>query len=153
MDDSPNNGYRLAEMLGNPVRRGIVASLVGLSPPLDLDTVSDRVVEWLRKQGTEEQLVSNPDHVRLQLHHVHLPKLASAGLLQYDGQTKTVWDYSTKPLVTTQRTVAELVEEIESDGGNRASDQLEAPVYSGDGGENDGGIRDDGARTLHRDED
>jgi len=58
----------------------------GDDPRMDIEALSDAVARGVRA-----------DEVRVQLHHVHLPKLADSGYIRWDSATGTVttgprWD-------------------------------------------------------------
>lgn len=52
---------------------------------VDLEETADRVTEWERL--ADEQ--SSTDTVATSLHHVHLPLLDDAGIIDYDERSKT----------------------------------------------------------------
>lgn len=53
-------------------------------------TLSDLVDEIVATGTGTTPLATDPDHVALRLHHVHLPKLAEAGLVEYDPAEENV---------------------------------------------------------------
>ncbi|GAA0669915.1 ArsR family transcriptional regulator [Natronoarchaeum mannanilyticum] len=58
---------------------------------LPLEEVSERV-------ASRDHDGADPQTVRVELHHVHLPKLDDAGLLEYDHELNTV-RYESDPVV------------------------------------------------------
>lgn len=54
---------------------------------LDLDWLVDRVVD---AETVPDEAATFRKRVRIALHHVHLPKLAAAGLIEYDTATNRV---------------------------------------------------------------
>lgn len=60
-------------------------------PVVELDDLADRISAW-EEEWTDEDAVEtdSPDAIRDDLHHVHLPRLADAGLVEYDARTRTV---------------------------------------------------------------
>lgn len=83
---------RVLRLLADAGNRAIVAILREARSPLDANELADRLV-------TEEPGVFDPDEYErafqrtlVSLHHHRLPKLADAGLLEYDRDERTVAD-------------------------------------------------------------
>ncbi|MFB6106329.1 MAG: hypothetical protein ABEJ70_05085 [Halobacteriaceae archaeon] len=80
-DLSPSEVYAL---LADDRRRATIAVLADASPPVDFETVADRV---------HARLGHDPDRrsrVTIALRHDHLPKLDGAGLVVYDASSNVV---------------------------------------------------------------
>ena len=86
------------ELLAERRRRFVLYCLAeaGENRVLTLDDVVDQVTEWEREWNADRGSDS-PDRrerVRIDLHHDHIPRLADAGLVDYDARTGTIrnWD-------------------------------------------------------------
>lgn len=80
---------RALSLLADPVRRHALAVV------RDRETVTLRELSWAvtsRATGTVRLTDGRSalDRYRIRLHHVHLPKLAAAGLVTYDTDRRTV---------------------------------------------------------------
>lgn len=76
----------ILELLAHHHRRWILRVLSDAS---DHTATLDGLVEHLIKQETErtgEQL--GRDQIEMQLHHIHLPKLTEAGVIEYDTRSQ-----------------------------------------------------------------
>ena len=74
------------EVLSDRRRREILSVLSESRGQLDIDELADRLAAADRAStgGADES------DVRVSLHHVHLPKLASAGIVEYDPERRTI---------------------------------------------------------------
>lgn len=69
-------------LLSNPYRRSVLGLLEGTSGPVALEDLAERVASDVDDgQYTD---------VRISLHHNHLPKLDSHGVVDYDQTARTV---------------------------------------------------------------
>lgn len=50
----------------------------------------EKLAEAVAAREREESKPATEDEVRIALHHIHLPKLASAGVIDYDAETKQI---------------------------------------------------------------
>jgi|GEM_PF-1610536 len=66
----------LFAVLSNANRRFVLAHLVQRETPPALDPLAGALAEWSDDLSLED--------ARIALHHVHLPKLQQAGLVEYD---------------------------------------------------------------------
>lgn len=66
------------EVLAHRHRRVVLSHLADSNGTATFDQLASAITA---DPGADE----SPDVVRLQLHHVHLPKLQQAGLIDYDG--------------------------------------------------------------------
>lgn len=95
------------ELLADRRRRYALYYLaeVGEDRALDVEDVAARVAEWEREWdsaggaadstgdepgATDSAPTDRQERVRVDLHHNHLPRLADAGLVDYDARTGTV---------------------------------------------------------------
>ncbi|ELZ05633.1 hypothetical protein C482_01936 [Natrialba chahannaoensis JCM 10990] len=89
--DEGNSLTALFACLACESRRHLLGVLYEHAPdPLSLSACATRVVS--RKADTPRAAVSDAavEQLRLSLHHVHLPKLADAGLVDHDTENQTV---------------------------------------------------------------
>ena len=70
--DAPAELY---EVLSSPVRKSILIVLVEADDSLTVEQLAGRIVEY---EGTE---ITNRSSALVRLHHVHLPKLRSCGVI------------------------------------------------------------------------
>lgn len=91
------------DILGDPIRRQVLHDLDPEEGPVTLSDLADRVANpHVRgasavavqsddaNDATATTVTSATERVAIQLHHVHLPKLADYGLVEYDRREKTV---------------------------------------------------------------
>lgn len=78
------------DAMANERRRQVVAVLAGESTATDLSTLVDRVANRLPSDRTDPTSRPALRQLRVSLHHQHLPKLAAAGLVEYDAEAETV---------------------------------------------------------------
>lgn len=70
------------DLLSDEQRRRVLSALGGVSTPADIETVARSLVT---AQGESDGAADDRiDHLEVALHHRHLPKLADAGLVDYD---------------------------------------------------------------------
>ena len=87
---------RLFRLLANPRRRYTLYYLeetenavVTVSELTDYLIYCER--EW--KQTDDRPEADHRDDIRISLHHNHLPRIASMGLIDYDARSKTIRDW------------------------------------------------------------
>lgn len=73
------------ELLANNVRRDVLAELHGIDQPIPLSDLAKAVLDG--QQRGQRRHVSS---VEIELHHLHLPKLAQHGLIDYDASNREV---------------------------------------------------------------
>ncbi|WP_123623615.1 hypothetical protein [Halorubrum sp. CSM-61] len=71
-------------------RRQVLAVISGESAPIDLSTLAERVADRLGSRGSKTESDQGIDRLSVALHHRHLPKMASAGLIDYDAESQTI---------------------------------------------------------------
>jgi DNA-binding transcriptional ArsR family regulator len=72
--------------LAHPYRR-VVLYYLREHERATLDALGDCLAGWMGA-GPETGSSADPETIRVALHHVHVPKLADAGLLTYDPETQ-----------------------------------------------------------------
>lgn len=79
----PRVGVSVLDALSHPVRLHVVRTVGGVGRPYDIETVVESLVE-------SEVETADRESVEIQLYHSHLPKLAAAGLIEYDWRSGTI---------------------------------------------------------------
>ncbi|WP_224333834.1 DUF7344 domain-containing protein [Haloprofundus halobius] len=74
----------------NQQRRIVLAILVAEQRSLTLDELTKTVFEYNHRTPLTEVSVDVRAEIRLSLYHVHLPKLASEGLISFDSDRQLV---------------------------------------------------------------
>lgn len=99
--------HDLLDALAHERRRSVCEVLAAADREfLPLDALSERVA-GRHHDGADAP--TDPRTVRIELHHVHLPKLDEAELLEYDHETHAVY-YETDPVVAAIADGAEPIE-------------------------------------------
>jgi hypothetical protein len=81
---------RLFEVLADERRRTLVAVLFDQTAPVDAVTLARHVAARTADVSPDAVPSEAVDEVHLTLHHVHLPKMAQAGLLTFDSEAGVV---------------------------------------------------------------
>jgi predicted DNA binding protein len=76
----------LAEVTHHPVRRKVLHALTEEHPPIHIEPLASAFDDEQDKDGVSVEL----------LHHVHLPRLADAGLVEYDQTENLVTEITTE---------------------------------------------------------
>ncbi len=74
----------LSTLIDSRRRRFVCRYLAQISATADVNSVADKIAEW-ESNGVPSEDVR--ERVRITLHHVHLPKLVEAGVVELDGDT------------------------------------------------------------------
>lgn len=78
------------ESLSSPRRRCTLACLHEHVTPMPLDQLAGKIAAWELHAPIEDIDENNIKTIHVSLYHVHVPKLADAGLVEYDPEHKTV---------------------------------------------------------------
>ena len=73
------------DILSDRRRREILSVLAESRGQLELEELAGLLTPEEREDSVEED-----DEMRISLHHVHLPKLANAGIVEYDPERRTI---------------------------------------------------------------
>ncbi|WP_231182735.1 HalOD1 output domain-containing protein [Haladaptatus sp. DYF46] len=73
----------LLALLGTPRRRLVCRYLVEIADRAPISAIARRIAEW---EGSGTASENERERVHITLHHVHLPELADAGVLERDGE-------------------------------------------------------------------
>jgi len=76
------------ELLANERRRNVLAVLDRETTPVTLETVAGQVAGHETAPAMPD--VDTVRSVRISLHHVHLPKMTSLGVVEYDRATRRI---------------------------------------------------------------
>lgn len=79
----------LYDLLSHQYRRFVLAALVRRDEPTTVATLAEEIAEE-RGGKADTTEVDTQSAIRIQLYHVHLPKLAEADLIEFDPSTKMV---------------------------------------------------------------
>ena len=91
-DDEPERLDTVHHILAGEYRRAVLQCLVSSEDGVvTIESLIDHIVQ-------EEDLADSRGDVALQFHHATLPKLADAGLIEYDQRSETV-RYRDDPLL------------------------------------------------------
>lgn len=71
-------------------RRHVLAVISGESDAMDVSTVVERVAERMMSDDSESPSELATRRLSISLYHRHLPKMASAGLIEYDTENQTI---------------------------------------------------------------
>ncbi|RQG89557.1 DUF7344 domain-containing protein [Natrarchaeobius chitinivorans] len=78
-------------LLSHPLRRRLLFELSNHDNPVHLDAPVDGMTgSESAGATTRHDRPPDPNTVKTELHHSHLPKLAAAGWIEYDSETKTI---------------------------------------------------------------
>ncbi|WP_247730290.1 DUF7344 domain-containing protein [Halovivax limisalsi] len=75
------------ELLASRRRRQVIAVLETAPRTVDLADVAAAIAAMDGPDGGPD---ADPDRIAIELHHVHLPKLADAGVIEYDPTARLV---------------------------------------------------------------
>lgn len=78
------------DALAHERRRQVLAILAGADQPLSL---TDLATEVARREADQDAIGADyerAEQIRVMLYHWHVPKLADAGFVEYDAETRTV---------------------------------------------------------------
>ena len=79
------------DLLSHPLRHRVLLELPNHDHPVRLSVLADGVrSSEIREGATRHDDTADSDAVRIELHHNHLPKLAAAGWIDYDSETRTI---------------------------------------------------------------
>lgn len=69
-------------------RRTILATLV--EAPDNVVTLDELVNQLVEQKAERSGELPSPDHLEMQIHHLHLPKLAEVDLVEYDVRSEEI---------------------------------------------------------------
>jgi DNA-binding transcriptional ArsR family regulator len=78
---------KILSAVANDHRRAILRSLIDASDgTLGYDTLVDHIADRVEAENTDGVSDEHRQRVRIALHHTHLPKLAEAGIIDYEAE-------------------------------------------------------------------
>lgn len=78
---------RLCELVRHPHRRHVLAELHERSGSISIERLAKRVAARETETSADEVSERQQEAILLELHHNHLPRLESLGLIEYDQST------------------------------------------------------------------
>jgi uncharacterized protein YydD (DUF2326 family) len=89
--ESSTSPDTILSAVANEHRRAILHALdTAPEKTLEYDALVDRVADRIRDEDAERVSEEHRQRVRITLHHTHLPKLAEAQMIDYEGDTGNV---------------------------------------------------------------
>ena len=107
----------LLELCGNEHRRIVIGTLLDERRALTMRDLSEAIVEYNHHVPLREVSGETMTQLRIELHHLHVPKLVAAGLVEYDDDRELV-----EPTADLQEAAARLTDILAADP------ELEAPL-------------------------
>ena len=103
------------DLLSHPLRLRVLLELTNHDNPVRLPVLADgiRSSEIPGGGATRHDDTADSDAVRIELHHIHLPKLAAAGWIEYDSKNKTIrYESRIETIRSALRTTADELDQI-----------------------------------------
>ncbi|WP_458206987.1 DUF7344 domain-containing protein [Haladaptatus sp. NG-SE-30] len=79
-----NKTFRL---LANEQRRYVLYYLHGLDGSAEIDEIATQVAAWQREKSLDDVTDDEREQILIRLRNVDMPKLADAGVVEYDSRT------------------------------------------------------------------
>lgn len=81
---------RICDLVSHPTRRVLLRVLRDIETPTTIETVAGEIIDadGNRPDGVEQ--TEKADRVVVELYHIHLPKMADTGMINYDPETGTI---------------------------------------------------------------
>ncbi|WP_224338405.1 DUF7344 domain-containing protein [Haloprofundus halobius] len=76
--------------LADPARRYVLDYLAKQATPVSFDRLTTRVAAWHTDSDPDAVDEATLTEMRTALYHVHLPKLAETGYIEWDADTHTI---------------------------------------------------------------
>ena len=80
----------LLEVLSEPRRRFVISCLAEYETPLTLPDVADELAVWEHDARLPEISADDVAAIHADLYHVHVPKMADAGVVEYSQERELV---------------------------------------------------------------
>ena len=80
----------LFDVLSNSRRRFMLASLQSTEMPISVEELTTELNAWEVQQAVPGRSGADRNGIKISLMHVHLPKMAGAGLIRYDDTRQTI---------------------------------------------------------------
>lgn len=90
MSEGSTEYETVLELCQSKYRRVILAVLTGEQRALTVNDLAKTIVEQVHQKSVSETSKDEITQIQVSLHHVHLPKLAEAGLVTWDPDGKLV---------------------------------------------------------------
>ena len=102
------------DLLDHPLRHRVLLELPNHDNPVQLPALADgiRSSEISGGQPRHDE-TADSNAVKTKLHHSHLPKLAAAGWIEYDSETRTIrYESRIKTIRSALRTTADELDQV-----------------------------------------
>lgn len=76
-------------LLSHPYRRYVLYYLTNESEVVDIDSLATAITKW-DGDSTETGRPTTTEDVEIELHHIHLPKLADAGIITFGSDRDSI---------------------------------------------------------------
>ena len=104
------------DLLSHPLRRRVLLELPNHDNPVRLSVLADSIrSSEISEEGgsTRHDDTADSDAVKIELHHNHLPKLAAAGWIEYDSETRTIrYESRIETIRSALRTTADELDQV-----------------------------------------
>lgn len=97
----------LFDVLSSSYRRYVLSYLADATSPTEIGDLAYHVAAWDADSSITEIPDDDADEAEILLYHVHLPKLAAAGLVTYDTESGTVFPGESMDSVTDRISIVE----------------------------------------------
>ncbi|PSP87176.1 hypothetical protein BRC87_12180 [Halobacteriales archaeon QS_4_66_20] len=112
------------DLLSHPLRHQVLLELPNHDNPVQLPALADSIrSSEIPGAATRHDDTADSDAVRIELHHIHLPKLAAAGWIEYDFENKTVrYESRIEAIRSALRTTADGFDQVRAAYNERTAD-------------------------------
>ena len=102
------------DLLNHPLRHRVLLELPNHDNPVRLSVLADGIrSSEIGRGATRHDDTADSDAVRIELHHIHLPKLAAAGWIEYDSGTRTIrYESRIETIRSALRTTADRFDQV-----------------------------------------
>jgi|AntRauMinimDraft_3_1070383.scaffolds.fasta_scaffold00075_29 hypothetical protein len=84
------SAHDVYSVMANELRRNALAVIANEPTGMDVSRLVEEVADRIEAAKTEAASDEVVQEVRQSLHHIHMPKMVSAGLVEYDDESRTV---------------------------------------------------------------
>lgn len=78
------------DVLSHPSRRFVLSALQDLDAPVSIETLATELATWHAQRPVSDRTDGDSDDLERSPVHTHLPKIADAGLVDYDATRQVV---------------------------------------------------------------
>ncbi|PSP82799.1 hypothetical protein BRC96_11405 [Halobacteriales archaeon QS_6_64_34] len=101
-------------LLNHPLRHRVLLELPNHDNPVRLPVLADSIrSSEIGGNATPHDDTADSEAMRIELHHNHLPKLAAAGWVEYDSETRTIrYESRIETIQSALRTAADGLDQV-----------------------------------------